>query len=154
MLIPEFGIIQMPPGCGVGADTWTLPASLWKALSVKHVDLIQPFIANLTELATENPTPTSATEKPMKMARSPWEIVVVSRRSHSTVTTDSSNHKQKQPQTVPTTNRNNRRQFQPQTETTASRSTLLILMALSTTSFHMSGVAASGTLEPTPEPTP
>ena len=75
MVIPEFGIIQMPPGCGVGADTWTLPASLWKAFSVKHVDLIQPFIANLTKLATEDATPTSATEKPMKMARSPWEKV-------------------------------------------------------------------------------
>ena len=44
-------------------------------MSVKHLDFIQLFIANLTELAAKDATPTPATEATMKMARSPWEKV-------------------------------------------------------------------------------
>ena len=42
---------------------------------MKHLDFIQLFIANLTELAAEDATPTPATKTSMKMARSPWEKV-------------------------------------------------------------------------------
>jgi hypothetical protein len=73
--VPEFGIIQMPPGCGIEADNWTLPASLWKTFIIGQLHFIKPFITNLTELALEELESTPSTEKPAKMARSPWEKV-------------------------------------------------------------------------------
>ena len=75
MTIPEFGIIQMPPGCGIEADNWTLPASLWKTFVIGQSPFISPFITNLTELALEEAASTPPPEKSAKMARSPWEKI-------------------------------------------------------------------------------
>ena len=59
--VPDFGVFQMPPGCGVGADIWTLPASLWKSITMNRSDHTRLYITNLTGVAEKSfirlPTP-------------------------------------------------------------------------------------------------
>jgi len=51
-----------------------MPASLMKLFAVKQLD-IEPVVANLTNLAPDEGTPTPATERSDKMTRSSWEKI-------------------------------------------------------------------------------